>query len=82
MSKRTNGIINARLCRLTSDVTSCFIGAVFLCVLDGSVDITVNSKSSTLSKEDIIYLSPETIFTIEVKSPVAHCQRISPLLPS
>lgn len=70
MSKRTNEIINARLCRLTSDVTSSFIGAVFICVLDGSVDITVNSKNSTLSKEDIIYLSPETIFSIEVKSPV------------
>lgn len=70
MSKNANDLIHARLCHLTQDTQAHISGASFLCVLDGAMNVTINSHTSELEKEDVIYIEPDMDFSICIRQPV------------
>lgn len=72
MPKYAKDFISARLCHVTNDTAASIPGASFLCILDGSMTITMTPDGQTfrLNKEDVIYIAPGVPFSVHVNSPV------------
>ena len=62
-------MISVDMFHFTNKVTDCKYSAGFLCILNGTPQLTMKGLTYFLHNEDIVYIASETDYTLEADSP-------------